>query len=184
MRTHIIPTLALLLLISGCGPITQPTSSQACMDQAGFEVEPAAHWQGPSNATPCERTALVPLGGTMVYETGWLPQPKPGSKSAMYYFEALATVDQSGNFGTISIMPVLRSRYTGGFVELHGLPLTDIGSNRRLGASSTVSTVDGDLGVRIVITSDRSTGGTSPWKVTINRVVAVELDSTPSSSLN
>lgn len=184
MRTNRIPVFVFFLLLIGCGPSMQATSTQACLDQSSFEVEPAIFWQQPVSSTPCERTVLVPLGGSVVYETGWLPRPKTGAKPSLYYFEALATVDQSGNFGTISIMPVLRSRYTGGFVELHGLPLTDIGSNRRLGASSTVSTVDGDLGVRIVITSDRSTGGTSPWKVTINRIVAVVLDSTPSSSLN
>lgn len=178
MRTYRIPAFALFLSLIGCGPSMQATSSQACLDQSSFEVEPAANWLPPSSATPCERTVLVPLGGSMAFETGWLPRPKAGSKPVLYYFEALATVDQSGNFGTIDLIPVMRSRYTGGFTELLGMPLTDIGSSKRLGASSTVSTADGDVGVRILVTSDRSTGGTTPWKVTINRVVAVEL-STP-----
>ena len=84
---------------------------------------------------------------------------------------------QPTNFGTIDVMPVLRSRYTGTFTALSGMPLTDIGSGKRFGASSTVSTADGEIGVRILITSDRSTGGANPWKVTINRIVAVDLTS-------
>lgn len=174
MRTNYMPILVFFLATIGCGPSIHATSTQACLDQSSFDVEPATYWQQPVSNTPCERTVLVPLGGSSAYETGWLPPPKTGAKPSLYYFEALATVDQSGNFGTIDVMPVLRSRYTGALTELPGMSLPDIGSRRRMGTSGTASTADGDVGVRILITSDRSTEGTSPWKVTINRIVAVE----------